>query len=54
MPEAKDLFERAISQSGGFEFLPRPEREDAATGFDKLAAALEETLAWAKKSHVLA
>lgn len=41
MPAANGLFERAISQSGGFEFLPRPEREDAAAGFDKLAAALE-------------
>ncbi len=40
-PAAEGLFERAVSQSGGFEFLPRPDRKDAEAAFEKLEKALE-------------
>ena len=40
LPQTSGLYQRAISQSGGFEFLPRPDRDEAAAAFDKIAAHL--------------
>lgn len=40
LPHSSGLYQRAISQSGGFEFLPLPDRDDAAAAFDKIAAHL--------------
>ena len=40
MPDAEGLFQRAISQSGGFEFLPAQQRSDVSSAFLSLSASL--------------
>lgn len=41
MPETAHLYRRAISESGGFEFLHRPNRAEAAAAFGDLTKKLE-------------